>query len=685
MARSVDEANSDIARIEHTPFGPARTQAAITEVARVSADGPEQCLAYALNVLISSYVFSSEQEKAYVPFAQLVQWYDTRPDLFDEKDHYDLQWAFKWMVNGLAAFPNVSAERIETAIADMESRFAVDGIGAKTVLRSRYFWTLHRSGLAAAEPYFRKWLTTANDEVFGSECPLCTCNTNVFHRVEAGDWEGALALFDAALNDPENPSRCFQEPAVMASSLMLWLVGRGLPGDDERARSMYRRVREQVDDSPGDFLAPIARCIQFLAVTGHPQETLRYLKKNSQWLVKAESPLERLKFISRVAGALRLLVEYYGLGDTAVQFVEVPANTVAQLYSSLAAEAQSIAAAFDARNGTDTVSQRMRRALAVEPTGRVLDFSIQLDPDTELPERPDFLPPDDQNVFNTLDTLGAPPPDATAASVSFATSGSTPEQEAQAVLDSADDMARRGNISGALSQYLNAATAYRNIGRLQDAGFAYAEAAAHTYNLSDVATAVQLFDKALGILYAVDTPLPYLIPIIDRQLSALLDTGQRSAATALVTDFETRMQAALAEVARKLPPAGRTDDNSSQDGLVQQWLLEAQARGEMLRSRLVAELGDTATAAQLAERAGERLAEFGNINVACEAFRIAGDLLRSIPDDHAVYCYESAMEAAELLRQRERYVAIGDLLVNFLLKRGHEKEANELARRITRW
>ncbi|MDR0436476.1 MAG: hypothetical protein LBH11_06960, partial [Propionibacteriaceae bacterium] len=485
MARTVAEANSILARIEHMPFGPARTQAAATEAARVEADGPEQCLAYSLNVLIASYTFTGEQEKAYVPFSRLVKLYDTRPDLFDEKDHYDLQWAFKWMVNGLSSFPGVSAERIDAAIADMESRFGVDGIGAKTVIRSRYFWALHRYGKDAAEPYFQKWLVTPNDNVFGTECDMCTCNTDVFHSIEADDWEDALAKFDTALADPENPSRCFQEPAAMGSALLPWLARRGQPGDDDRARTLYRRVREQADADPTDFVAVLGRMVQFLASSGHPKRALRYLEKNSKWLVKAESPLERLQFVSRVAGGLRLLVEHYGMGDTAVSISEVPAATVSELHQWTARETRAIAAEFDARNGTATVSQRAEQVMAANPTGRVLDLTLRLEPDgadtdgaqqpitASVTTFPGAAGTFDPTVANSGETAGA----------ALAANQSTSEQDAQAALDTAEDKARHGDVEGAVSHYVAAASAYRAAGRLRDAGFAYAEAAAHTYNL----------------------------------------------------------------------------------------------------------------------------------------------------------------------------------------------------------
>ncbi|MDR0436571.1 MAG: hypothetical protein LBH11_07485, partial [Propionibacteriaceae bacterium] len=201
-------------------------------------------------------------------------------------------------------------------------------------------------------------------------------------------------------------------------------------------------------------------------------------------------------------------------------------------------------------------------------------------------------------------------------------------------------------------------------------------------NLDDPDTAAKLFGKAFDILYAVDTALPYLTPMMGKYLSALFDSSQHGVATEFIADFDKRMADAMADSERKLTQSGHADDHSSQEWLAHQRLEAAYCEGGLLHSRMAAEAGDIAKAARIAEKSGERLAGFGNINLACDAFCTAGALFAKLGDDHASYCYESAMEAAGILNQRNRRVSIGDTLITLLKSQGREEEASELASRV---
>ncbi|MEK8224967.1 hypothetical protein NKG05_00570 [Oerskovia sp. M15] len=145
MTRSVDEANGALSRVRDMPYGTARSTAAASEVDEITADGPAEARAYALFILVESYVWGNEVTKAYLPFTQLLRWWDEHPEHFDAQDTHSLFWSFKWMVGNLMDFPAVPAAQIERTLDDMERRFAVAGSGMNAVAMSRFQWERARA------------------------------------------------------------------------------------------------------------------------------------------------------------------------------------------------------------------------------------------------------------------------------------------------------------------------------------------------------------------------------------------------------------------------------------------------------------------------------------------------------------------------------------------------------------
>ena len=56
MTRSLPEANSAISRIREMPYGIAHSTAAVAELDRITAEGPQEARAYALYTAVEGYV-----------------------------------------------------------------------------------------------------------------------------------------------------------------------------------------------------------------------------------------------------------------------------------------------------------------------------------------------------------------------------------------------------------------------------------------------------------------------------------------------------------------------------------------------------------------------------------------------------------------------------------------------------
>ena len=319
MTRTLDEANRAVSTIMSMPYGVARSAAAEQEAARITAEGPDEARAYALFALVDSYTSTPEAEKAFLPFTQLLRWWDSRPELFDGSDTHSLFWSFKWMVGLLARFPSVPTAQIDATLDDMERRYALAGNGMSAVAGERFAW-LRAQGDPGVEEAYRTWVTTPRDSF--SDCAACMPAGQAEYLAETGRVREAADVVSAAV---ASGATCGDEPAGMESLLELLLLDLG---DAAGAAAVHRSAMSHLDAAVSQEIAS-ARHAEFLARTGHPDRALRLLHASPEHLTVSDSPGERLAVLTHVAVATGVLCETHA--ETPVDLAGVPARTVAEL------------------------------------------------------------------------------------------------------------------------------------------------------------------------------------------------------------------------------------------------------------------------------------------------------------------------------------------------------------------
>ena len=255
MTRSVHEANEALYHVRSMPYGVARSTAASAELDAITADGPAEARAYALFVLVESYVWGNEVTKAYLPFTQLLRWWDEHPEHFDSQDAHSLFWAFKWMVGHLMDFPAVPAAQIEATLDDMERRYAVAGNGTNAVAMSRFQWARTRGTQDTAGAY-ETWVATPRDDF--SQCEACEPGDRAAYLFDVGRVDEGVRLLEQVLaGSPE----CATEPGDMLSRLQLAYLETG---DVDKAAATHRRGLRHLDNGVA-MEGPQGRHIEFLA------------------------------------------------------------------------------------------------------------------------------------------------------------------------------------------------------------------------------------------------------------------------------------------------------------------------------------------------------------------------------------------------------------------------------------
>ncbi|ADG75869.1 hypothetical protein Cfla_2986 [Cellulomonas flavigena DSM 20109] len=647
MTRSLAEANREISRVRGLPYGAARTQAAEQQARLVEAEGPDQARAYALLVLVESYVWAGEVDRAYLPFTQAVRWYDEHPEHLDETDVHQLFWSFKWMVGHLSDFPDVPAAQIEATLADMERRYAVAGLGHDAVAYEKFCWARKR-GAPDVDELYEQWVRTPRDDF--SQCEVCDPGDRATYLVERGDVEDAARLIEQTLAEG---GTCATEPADMLARLATLHLEAGRA---QEAAATHRRAVAALADSESDMAGARGARFVLLARGGQPRRALRALASDARLLQRADTPDDTFWFLADVvAGTSALLPDHATLP---VELDGVPVRDVTGLRDWADSRAAALARAFDARNGTDRYARSLADARATRPTVARLD----------------------------LDVIPATGPDAPPAGGTVASAVADDVAAGESAFARAERLTEAGDVVAAAAAWLEAAREAEAAGRLADAGLALAEAARCAQEASDDDGAAATYPGAVARMRAGGTPVPDVVPVVVAWAPAAVVTGTGAA----VVDVVDGLLGELADV-----PA---DADAPVDPVAQAAGAELDERLSYARRRARADLHDTAArvlaslggdhlpdAARRAARAAEGYAGVDAVADAAHAFWLAGRLHAGLGAvDEAVWNLESAVEGFAMVRQHDHRGEVVSALVDVLRGAGRDERADEVLRSLTR-
>ncbi|MFF3064332.1 hypothetical protein ACFVQ3_07230 [Oerskovia sp. NPDC057915] len=684
MTRTVHEANEALFHVREMPYGIARSTAAEAELGRITTDGPVEARAYALFVMVESYVWGNEVTKAYLPFTQLLRWWDEHPEHFDEQDTHSLFWSFKWMVGNLMDFPAVPAAQIERTLDDMERRYAVAGNGMNAVTMSRFQWARER-GTQDAETAYEAWVATPRDDF--SQCEACEPGDRAAYLFDAGRVDEGIRLLEQVLaGSPE----CATEPGDMLSRLQLAYLETG---DADKAAATHRRGLRHLDNGVS-MEGPQGRHIEFLARTGNVERALTRIVEHQDNLVTADSPRDRWAFLLSVGTATSLLVAEHGERPVALR--EVPASTVAELDAWVHAEAREIAAAFDARNGTGATAQRTEAVWATTPTLLPVSLSVLGATGTDEPVPAGPSSPAQAGTAPTPMPTGGPADisalvadTSSAPAIDGAQDDGAQADGAATLLALAEDLST-DDPAGAAGLYQRAAASFEARGALDLAGFALAEAAQLAATEQDVEGALAAFPRAVALLRAGGVVPAFRGPVV--RAYARLTAQAGAARTGLAAVDKVLAEAGGTVVEGTTGPGGVTEVTTGAgpaEGSVSAAEEErtARERRELLdtRARLLAALGEHEHASSAAEAVAEEYARAGDLSGAAHAFWLAGTT-RAVAGDlgSAALALESALDGFRLAHDQASRALVGNELVGVLRRLGRDDEAGQVAESVSR-
>ncbi|MDR1512499.1 MAG: tetratricopeptide repeat protein [Propionibacteriaceae bacterium] len=378
MTQQEAEIQALLDQIDWTEPGPEEYSLVQRAVAMAVEAGDEELEHQARMRATASACWNGDTDAMLANFSWCLAKHDEDPERFPAEldDGNGLMWQYKWMPHALDRSPAFPLEQTEALLADMEARYRRAGLGLSGVASERFSHAWNTGRIKEAKRLRAVLKATPRDS--HSDCEACSRSELLGFAVELGEDKRALKLIDEIV---ENGYDCAEEPALaLARSLVVKLrAGRFDDAKASHARS-YRLAR-----SNPDAVGTIGYNILFCAITGNEVRALDMVERHLPWLAHdALNDAGRLTLLTAIGLALDSL-ERIGEGGQVVRAASRPEAAAAlglaqesapaggwtarDLAAKVRAQADQLAAAFDARNGNTYVSERLAsdRALLESP------------------------------------------------------------------------------------------------------------------------------------------------------------------------------------------------------------------------------------------------------------------------------------------------------------------------------
>ncbi|MFP4978767.1 hypothetical protein ACE6ED_25395 [Paenibacillus sp. CN-4] len=297
--------------------------------------------------IVESAVFNGYPKKALVAFSWQLGQFDKEPDRFDD---YSLLWSYKWILDKIACFPEISREQIDALLEDMKKRYSEYGYNDRTY----YYYKIEISMLfGEREEAARLMKQVEGMERDGmSDCAACEQDRLVDFHVFTGDDEGAVRAAGPILNGRMS---CGEVPHVTLSKVLMPFYRLGQLKEAKNAQKKgYRLIKDN-----RDFLIQFGEHIRYLTEVD-PFKGLELFEKHVSQALDHENPYDQMMFYAYASGLFARLQ-----GEEVKLQVKLPAayphpedgEDAARMARRLRDMAMVTAEALDRRNGNHYYSE----------------------------------------------------------------------------------------------------------------------------------------------------------------------------------------------------------------------------------------------------------------------------------------------------------------------------------------
>lgn len=331
--------------------GPEKVALLEEAVREADALGDIPLAFYARMMLIETAAFSGFHERSLVAFSWCLSHYDESPDEYDE---YDLFWKYKWIVDALWIFPQVSRQQITGMQDDMERRFISMGFSLRPIHYFRFSNAMRMGHFDEALESYEKAIRGNRDWM--ADCEACELEKHVELFARLNRDEEALNAAQPILTGKLS---CGEIPHLTYSTIMRPLLRLDRREDARNAhRSGYRLIATNAE-----FLRGIADHLLLLVAEKNLDKAVRLFEKHLPWAAETASLHARFCFYNSSA----LFLEALTRQQPGPRKLAIPARLPchrqdseydpAELANWFAEQTQQIADQFNRRNGNEYYSE----------------------------------------------------------------------------------------------------------------------------------------------------------------------------------------------------------------------------------------------------------------------------------------------------------------------------------------
>jgi hypothetical protein len=339
-----------------TGMRPGPTQVALTEEAVNLADHHNDVEAgfQARLEHVSATLFAGLPDRMLVAFSWMLAQFDRDPHAFDA---HRLLWQYKWVVNALPDFPQITRTQIEEMFTDMERRYRKFGASMQTIFFKKRGVAYKMGDAERAAEANRAMIGQPRDDL--SDCLACEVDSQVEYHFIQRDYEQGVLKAAPILNGRYS---CSEVPQVTYAQILIPLL-RLDRGDEAMGHHLvgYKMIAR----NPVEFIPQLAENMEFLTLSENLPRAVRLFEKHL--ILALESPCPEWRF--RFFLAAKLLCER--LAESGRDSVKLrmpdafPIRTESGKYQTseladwFAGDLTALAQRFDARNGNDHFARRI--------------------------------------------------------------------------------------------------------------------------------------------------------------------------------------------------------------------------------------------------------------------------------------------------------------------------------------
>ena len=343
---------------------------------------------------IKESVFNGDCYKAVIMFPEYMALFDKHPDCHDT---YSFMVAFKWIIENVPDFYQISSEMVETYFEEFRKRCEMYGYSLRTYyMKAMLFYADTDPG--KAKKLLELFRQCERDSL--SDCAACEMNHDIRMELRFGTEERALEMLNDMLS---RGISCAEVPEVTYGCCVEHFTKIGAVSEGEH----YADIAMPMIAGNENFLMEISHILLLKTITD-PDKAFRLFTRYLSFFIRNRNPKMRFFFADAASRFFRSI----NPNDCPVIGMKLPKDF--ELYNEKGEYrtedlekyfyniANEIAEKFDKRNGCSSYKDRLCRKYSAEPSKKL---SL---PEHGTVERTPYLlgiPLTDENSFPKIEEV----------------------------------------------------------------------------------------------------------------------------------------------------------------------------------------------------------------------------------------------------------------------------------------